>query len=236
MNFSDLKSLYPYKTELHAHTSPISPCGKLSPDMVTRIHAASGCHSLVIANHLGPKQYNVRTEAELCRDFIADYEVALKAAEGLDIDVIFAAEIHFLNTANDYLVFGICPDDIERLVSYVPTNIQKFYTEFKNDKNVIIHAHPFRDKMDEVPLGYVDGIEVFNLHVAHNSRVATAARFAREHDLLITGGSDLHDPSKQSLCLMRTRERLRDSYDVARAIKSRDVIFDSFGNLIIPYQ
>ncbi len=236
MDFPDLKQLYPYKTELHAHTNPISPCGKLNADVVTRIHEASGCHSLVISNHLGPKQYNIRSEAELCRDFLADYECAMKAAEGKDIDIIFAAEIHFLNTANDYLVFGISPDDIERLVSYVPTNIQKFYTEFKNDKNVIIHAHPFRDKMDEVPLGYVDGIEVFNLHVAHNSRVATAARFAKEHDLLVTGGSDFHDFGKQSLCLMRTKERLRDSYDVARAILSRDVIFDTFGNLIIPYQ
>lgn len=236
MNIPDLKELYPYKTELHAHTNPISPCGKLNADIVTEIYAASGVHSLVIANHLGPKQYNIRSEAELCRDFLADYETAVKAAEGKDIDVIFAAEIHFLGTNNDYLVFGICPDDIERLVSYVPTNIKKFYTEFKNDKNLIIHAHPFRDKMDDVPLGYVDGIEVFNLHVAHNSRIATAAHFARENDLLVTGGSDFHDPGKQSLCLMRTRERLRDSYDVARAIKSRDVIFDSFGNLIIPYQ
>ena len=236
MDFSDLKKLYPYKTELHAHTNPISPCGKLDADVVARIHEASGCHSLVISNHLGPKQYNIRSEAELCRDFLADYECAMKAAEGMDMDIIFAAEIHFLNTANDYLVFGICPDDIARLVSYVPTNIQKFYTEFKNDKNVIIHAHPFRDKMDEVPLGYVDGIEVFNLHVAHNSRVASAARFAKEHDLLVTGGSDFHDFGKQSLCLMRTQKRLRDSYDVAEAIKSRDVIFDTFGNLIIPYQ
>ena len=236
MEFPNLKELYPYKTELHAHTNPISPCAKLSADTVTKIHAASGVHSLVIANHLGPKQYNIRSEAELCRDFIADYETAVKAAEGLDIDVIFAVEIHFLQTNNDYLVFGICPDDISRLVSYVPTSIQKFYTEFKNDKNLIIHAHPFRDKMDETPLGYVDGIEVFNLHVAHNSRISTAAHFAKDHDLLVTGGSDFHDPGKQSLCLMRTKERLHDSYDVARAIKSRDVIFDSFGNLIIPYQ
>ena len=236
MSIPNLKELYPYKTELHAHTSPISPCAKFSAEIVTQIHASSGVHSLVIANHLGPKQYNVRTEAELCRDFIADYETAVRAAEGLDIDVIFAAEIHFLNTNNDYLVFGICPDDIERLVSYVPKDIKTFYTEFKNDKNLIIHAHPFRDKMDEIPFGYVDGIEVFNLHVAHNPRVATAARAARDHGLLVTGGSDFHDPGKQSLCLMRTKERLRDSYDVARAIKSRDVIFDTFGNLIVPYQ
>ena len=63
MNIPDLKELYPYKTELHAHTNPISPCGKLNADIVTEIYAASGVHSLVIANHLGPKQYNIRSEA-----------------------------------------------------------------------------------------------------------------------------------------------------------------------------
>lgn len=236
MNFTSLKELYPYKTELHAHTNPISPCGKLTPERVVEVHAASGCHSLVIANHLGPNQYKGRTESELCRDFLADYERAVAASRGLDVDVIFAVEIHFFGTTNDYLVFGVCPDDMARLVSYVPKDIRTFYTEFKNERNVIIHAHPFRDKMEPVPLGYVDGIEAFNLHAAHNSRVGMAARFAREHDLLVTGGSDFHDPDKQCTCLMRTKDRLRDSYDVAEAIKSRDVIFDAFGTLMIPYQ
>lgn len=236
MDIPRLTELYPYKTELHAHTYPISPCGKLTPENVVRVHAASGVHSLVIANHLGPNQYNSRTESELCRDFLADYERAVEASRGLDIDVIFAVEIHFLGTNNDYLVFGVCPDDIARLVSYVPSDIRTFYEEFKNERNVIIHAHPFRDKMEPVPLGYVDGIEAFNLHAAHNSRVGIAARFARENDLLVTGGSDFHDPDKQNMCLMRTKQRLRDSYDVAAAIKSRDVIFDSFGTLMIPYQ
>jgi hypothetical protein len=116
-----------------------------------------------------------------------------------------------------------------------PEKLHEFYKDFKNDKNVIIHAHPFRNNMCPTPLGSVDGIETFNNHPAHNSRIGLATRFAKEAELLVSGGSDFHDPDRAGLCITRTKYKLEDSYHIAEAIKSRDIIFDMSGHIVIPY-
>ena len=144
--------------------------------------------------------------------------------------------MRFPENANDYLVYGVGPEDIEHFVTLVPHGIENFYKKAKTDRNVILQAHPFRKEMVRAPLDVIDGIEVFNMHQRHNSAVALAAQFASENNLLVCGGSDFHRPEDMALCLARSADKLRDSYDVADMIKSRDFLFDLSGTLILPYQ
>ena len=51
---------------------------------------------------------------------------------------------------------------------------------------------------------------------------------------MVSGGSDFHQIPDAGLCLTRTRTRLRDSYDIARVIRERELIFDLSGTIIIP--
>ena len=50
--------------------------------------------------------------------------------------------------------------------------------QYKNEKNVILQAHPFRDGMVLANPVSIDGIEVFNFHINHNSRIGIAAQYA----------------------------------------------------------
>ena len=239
MNFKDVVAEYKYKTELHSHTSPVSACGQVLAEDSVKIHLDAGVSTLTITNHLTDYHLVGRTVEEAAEYYVSDYYKALEAAKGTDICVALGCELKFEGTHNDYLIYGICPDDIEKIVSYVPRSIEEFYRDFKNDKNVIIHAHPRRANMDPTPYGYVDGLEVFNMHPGLEAKVVYTAKDAADRGLLVTGGSDFHvchaTLTKQANCLMRTKHKLRDSYDVAEAIKSRDVIFDVFGNIILPY-
>ena len=236
MDFRKILEEYPYKTELHAHTNPGSNCGKLPADFDARLYAKLGCHTLTITNHMDPDKYKrFPNPRDLAEFYLSDYYKAKEAAKGTDLEIALGVEIRFLDTINDYLVYGISPEDIEEIATYLPRGIEEFYKGFKNDKNVIIHAHPFRNSMEPTPLGFVDGIESLNLHPSPNSRVGIATRFARENDLLVTVGSDFHDPDRMAMGLMRTKSHLRDSFDVAEALKSRDVVFDMSGHIIIPY-
>ncbi len=236
MDFRKILEEYPYKTELHAHTNPSSNCGKLPADFDTRLYARLGCHTLTITNHMDPDKYTrFPNPADLAEFYLADYYKAKKAAEGTGMCVALGVEIRFVGTINDYLVYGISPEDVEEIATYLPKGIEEFYKGFKNDKNVIIHAHPFRNSMEPTPLGYVDGIESLNLHPSPNSRIGIATRFARDNDLLVTAGSDFHDPDRMAMGLMRTKAQMRDSFDIAEAIKSRDVVFDMSGHIVIPY-
>ena len=235
MNLRNISSEYCYLTELHAHSRPVSECGNFSADEVVTTYLMTGINTLTLTNHLTEAHLVNRHEDELAEFYLSDYYKAVEAAEGTGLNIALGVEIRFTETTNDYLVYGVSPDDIRKIIPYVKTDIQTFYREFKNEYNVIIQAHPFRDNMQPPPLGYVDGVETFNCHPVHNPRIPFACRFARENDLLVTGGSDYHEKGGHATCILRTNQELKNSFDIAQAIKSRDVIFDVFGHTVIPY-
>ena len=235
MDFSQITETYKYRTELHAHSRPVSKCGKFSPEEVVEIYSAENCQTLTLTNHLTPKHMQDRTADELAKFYVDDYYKAKEAAKKYGMNLAFGVEIRFINTVNDYLVYGVCPEDVKHIIEYLNTDIKTFYRDFKNDKNVILHAHPFRPDMEPTPLGSVDGIETFNTHPGHNSQIGVATRFAKQHGFIVSGGSDFHEEGRQATCLMRTKSPIVDSYDIAAALKSRDVIFDLNGHIVIPY-
>ena len=237
MSLLNIAEEYPYKTELHSHSYPVSACAKLSADFNARIYATLGCDTLTLTNHLKATRFaKYPRHADLAEFYLADYYKAQAAVKDTETCVALGIELAFPNDPNDYLLYGIKPCEMEKIIYYLDKDIHTFYREFKNDHNLIIHAHPFRNNTLPTPLDSVDGVEVFNFQIEANGRIATAARYAYEHDLLVTCGSDYHEPGRAGLIYMRTRNKLHDSLEVAEAIKSRDVIFDTFGNLIIPYQ
>ena len=230
----ELRASYPYTTELHAHTFPVSPCSEFSPEELVARYAKRGVNAIVITNHLTSRQITESLE-ESAELYLRDYYEAVKAGEALGVTVVLGAEIRFHENNNDYLVYGISPEDILTMAKLVPDGIENFYRVFKNDKNVILQAHPFRAGAVRAPLGSVDGVEAYNLHPGHNSSVGRAALYAREHDLIVSGGTDFHHPGHEAMCLMRTEMPIRDSFDVAEVLKARAAIFDAQGSLILPY-
>jgi hypothetical protein len=80
-------------------------------------------------------------------------------------------EIRFPENCNDYLVFGFSEDEMGHLFDLTAVDYISFYKEFKNDKNIIIQAHPFRNGITAQNPEYLDGVETFNMHPNHNSRI-----------------------------------------------------------------
>ena len=235
MTARQLLEEYKFSSELHAHSMPASRCGKFYANEVVDIYHGVGCNTLTLTNHLTEKHLIERTEAQLAEFYLSDYYKACKQAKKVGMNVAFGVEIRFAGSYNEFLVYGICPDDMEKLIHYIRTDIATFYREFKNDKNVIIHAHPYRERSEPIAVGHIDGIETFNCHPGHNSQIAYACRLARDNGLLVTGGSDFHEEGRHATCLMRTKWELKNSYDIAEAIKSKDFVLDVFGHIVLPY-
>ena len=233
MNFKDIITDYPYTSELHAHTNPASFCGDFPANEVVDFYKAAGVNTLAITNHFNSDltKNNIK---ENIKAYLNDYLIAKEAAKD-DINVILGIEIRFDGSNNDYLVFGIEESELEFYAELTPYGIENFYKEAKSNRNIIIQAHPFRKGVTLAPVDSIDGIEAYNLHPNHNQRNALAMQHARKNKLLVTGGSDFHHVTHHALCLMRTKTELKNSFDVAAAIKSKDVIFDCSGNIIIPY-
>lgn len=228
---------YKYKYDLHVHTSPVSPCGDFFPVEVVDKYIALGYNGVVITNHFQPKLVDkFENPTGFAEYFLKDYHKAKEYGDTKDFDAILGIEMRFPENDNDYLVYGVSEDDVYRMLDFVYTDYETFYKEFKNEKNLVIQAHPFRKNCVLQNTDILDGIEVFNLHPGHNSAVGFASKTASENPrLLKTGGTDFHHETHQGMCATLFKERIKDSFRLAEVLKSRDYILDIWGNKILPY-
>jgi len=143
-----------------------------------------------------------------------------------------------LTTSGFYgvVIDNVDENDVIRAYDYLDGDYKSFYKEYKNDKNVIVQAHPFRKNMELQDLRYLDGIETYNLHPNHNSKVSVAVKLAASHPhMIVTGGTDFHHANHQGMCATCVKKELKNSYELAEILKSRDYLFDISGNKVIPY-
>ena len=212
---------YKYKTELHAHSSEVSWCGKVCAAELVRLYAARGADAVVLTNHFFYDMLKDEGREAFCERYAAEYEKAAELGKSYGINGLFGMEIRFTEDINDYRIDGM--------------GIDVFYREFKTERNVILQAHPFRDNMQPIRPQSVDGIEVFNMHPDQNSRVGLAARYASENNMLISGGTDFHIAGHEGCCMIRTKFKPKTSFDIAEVLKNGDFLFDIGGNIVVPY-
>ena len=227
---------YKYKTELHAHTSPASPCSEIPPEELVKTYHAKGFDAIVLANHFYAQLTESCTKEEALDRYLADYEATKKAAESLGLSVILATELRFTENNNDYLIYGVDRDVLSVCYDYFDKGLETFRREVELSKSVFIQAHPFRNGMTECDASLLDGIETFNMHPGHNSRIGLAVRYAAENNLKITtAGSDFHHPDRghEAVSALRTKVLPKDSFHLAEILKSGDYVFEIGENAIV---
>lgn len=228
---------YKFRTELHAHTSPASSCSEIPAEEVAVIYKELGFDAVTIANHFS-FEYQNSTKEEVIERFFSDFDKAEKKGEEIGIKVILAAEIRFSENENDYLIYGVTRKMMEEIYDLLPYGVNNFRKVYAMPDSVFLQAHPFRDDMERVNPEILDGIEVFNLHPNHNSRVGLASVYAKEQSFsIITAGSDFHHKNRnhEGVTAILTKTLPQNSFDLANILKSGDYLLEAGrNNIIIP--
>ena len=231
MNLNEIKQKllneYKYKIELHAHTSPVSGCSQILPKDMAETYKALGYDGVVITNH-----FNIRgdmTKEEYLDFYLKDYEETKVYGESLGLKVYLGTEIRFTENNNDYLIFGVNREILSEIYDLLPYGVENFRKTYKMEEGIFIQAHPFRDGMVRVDPELLDGMEVYNLHPNHNSRVALASKYAKEKGIdIIIAGSDYHHPglNHEGLSALRSTYLPEDSFEIAKILKSKDYVLE----------
>ena len=223
--------------ELHAHTLPVSRCSEVSPKDCAAAYAALSYDGLVITNHFEPSLLDRFQSAEECAAwYMEDFIRAREEGARLGLRVLLGMEIRFTENQNDYLVYGIDRRFVERAFSFLDQGLHAFYQAVHQENMLVLQAHPFRDGMVRAEIRDLDGIEAFNMHPNHNSRVAVASRYAKERDLLITAGTDFHHLGHQGLGGVLFPENPKNETDLVRLLRKRDYAFFIGGRRTEPYE
>ncbi len=186
------------KVELHAHTSEVSPCGKVPAAQQVRYYADAGYSTLVITDHLFGKLNPEEPLDVRAEKYLTGYRVARKVGKELGVHVLLGAEVRFPTRPEDILVFGLREEDIPWLMSLMDADgSHEALHEALNSRGLLeIQAHPFRRGLRPIPQRYLDGVEVYNAHPRHDSHNGLAMFYAEQGGprFIRTSGSDAHQP------------------------------------------
>lgn len=232
----NLMKQYPYRIELHAHTKPVSLCSEIDPEEMVEIYSAKGYDGIVITNHFILQNLSEQGKEQGIREYIDCFERTRKYAERCGLKAFLGAEIRFTENNNDYLIFGVDEDVLSVCYDYLDKGLAVYRKEVKLPDSVFVQAHPFRNGMQLVNPMLLDGMETFNMHQGHNSRVGITTRYAANQRLKIkTIGSDFHHKNlgHEAVSALRTSVMPETSFDIAKILKSGDYIFEIGENAIV---
>ena len=241
MNLKELKSQilsqYKYQIELHAHTSPVSGCSQVTPRDMVQIYKELGYDAVAITNHFMYQQ-NECTKEEYIDAFVCDFEQAKECGDEVGLKVYLGAEIRFTECNNDYLIFGVDKKMLSEIYDLLPCGVENFRKNYAMPESVFIQAHPMRDGMKQFPPSLFDGIEVFNLHPNHNSRVGIASVYAYENNIpIIIAGSDFHELNKkhEGVAALRATYLPEDTFELVKLLKEGNYLLEiGRNNIVIP--
>ncbi len=183
-----------FKTELHCHSKDASGCARVDVETIVKRYTEGGYTSLVLTNHFADFTYDYLS-AESWDDMIDKYVGAynkLKEFAGERLNILMGMELRFKGSSNDYLVFGPDEEFLKSNPFLFNMKVWDFHKICQEKGYLLIQAHPFRNGMTVNAPWDIDGIEVFNGHMGHDSRNDIAEMWANKYPLIRTSGTDFH--------------------------------------------
>jgi hypothetical protein len=183
-----------FKTELHCHSNDISACARVDADIIIEKFTSAGYSTLVLANHFNSSTYThnkCESWNEWIDKYIGAYNLLKEKAKG-KLNILLGMELRTNENINDYLVFGVTEKFLRENENIFKMNIRDVHKLTSENGMLLIQAHPFRDSMTVTNPKALDGVEVFNGHMGHDSRNDIAEAWANKFSLIKTSGTDFH--------------------------------------------
>ena len=232
----DMRTEMEYKYETHLHTTEASACAHNSGAQMARAAKEAGYAGIIVTDHNwgGNTAVDRRLPWEdYVEQFCKGYENAKAEGDKIGLQVFFGWEAGFRGT--EFLIYGL---DKAWMLSHPQiwdADVKEQYRLVHEGGGIVVHAHPFREEnyIPEIRLypEYVDGVEVINAthsnphSKSHNNPLYNdrALSYAREHDLAMTAGSDIHTTDLFGGGMVFSR-KLADIHDFANAVLKREWI------------
>ena len=214
-----------YRYETHFHTALISPCGNVPADEAVRAYHDKGYAGITVTDHFYAGVLDLagrdRPWNEKLDWWLGGYRQARQAGERWGMTVLLGLELRFAGHPEDYLVYGVSPAFLlehPRLYDMTPASFSSLARE---NGLYFGQAHPFRPGLTRCDPALLDGVEVFNGNLRHNSHDADARAFAEENGLLQTSGADFHEWEDLARGGMLSPEPVRDEIHWVQLLKER---------------
>lgn len=216
-----------YKYETHLHTKESSICARCAGKDVAFYYKERGYTGIFVTDHLyryKPDNPEGVTWAQHVDKLCAGYLATVEAGKKIGLDVFFAWEYYGPGWSH-FLTYGL---DKEWLLANPEATLWEpiqYFDRVHEAGGWIIHAHPFREKVEHIHLfpNKVDAVEVVNAGRPDLNN-QYALNFADQFNLPHTAGSDNHSiPRVKPLAGIYSPRRLTGPADYMQAVLSKEI-------------
>lgn len=185
-----------YLYETHLHTTAASACAKSAGAEYISFYKELGYTGIIITDHFFnghcsiPQNLPWEERVDL---FCRGYEDARAEGDRQGLQIFFAWEARF--NGDEFLVYGLDKQWLRTHPEMMDWDHITHYEKIRAEGGLVVQAHPFRERgyLTEV---YVhphqcDAFEAANAGNPHEQN-RLAYRYAREHGIPMTAGSDMH--------------------------------------------
>lgn len=208
-----------YLIETHAHTSTVSPCGRLSPAVLAREYARAGYSGIIVTDHLAhtlPIFQDAASWTEKVHRFFSGFREVQDAARQYGLSVFPGFELTFAHgRGQDFLVYGIDEPLLAQMPDVCTMDLRSFKPLAEDAGALIFQAHPFRNSHAVAP-DLIDGLEVCNGNPRHDSGNHLAEAYAAKHGLSASSGSDTHQIEDVARCGIALSAMPQSIHDLLR--------------------
>ena len=186
-----------YRIETHLHTKHTSECGWLDARTLVEEYHKAGYSAIAVTDHYSRITFNylgintVMPGNGADRFFTGYYRMKEEGARR-GLRIYKGAELCFDEGCNDYLLFNYPDGLLSEPEEIFRMGIAAFAPLARSAGALLIQAHPFRNKCTPVSACYLDGVEIVNGSPRYENHNDQAEWYARQFDLICTGGSDCH--------------------------------------------
>ncbi len=187
-----------FKYETHMHTKEASACAASTGAEMAQAYKAAGYTGIIVTDHFFncntaiPENLPWETRVDL---FCRGYRNALEEGKKCGLHVFFAWEYTYRGA--DLLTYGLDQDFLLANPDILSWSVEEYFNVIHQNGGFISYAHPFRGEPEPVCLKlyteHVDAVEVINTRNQNPESDERALRYAQEHGLLRTCGSDTHE-------------------------------------------
>lgn len=217
-----------FKTELHCHTSEVSRCGRVTAAETVETYIQHGYNAVTITNHLSASTFSDKNKNFVYTDdwqkridfFMHAVDLARTAARGR-IEVLWGIELCGGHDNNDYLIYGMTEEQLRAMPDILDISIKEFGPRIREELGLLLfQAHPFRSGVRIVVPDRLDGVEVYNGHIGHDSRNEIALKWAERYGLRRISGTDFHQSIHIPTGGILTEKPIRSNSELLEVLRS----------------
>ena len=209
------------KIELHTHTSEGSRCALITAKELIEDYAKENIDVVVITNHYSKNTYE-RFKNDLKNNYLKGYLEAKKEAQKYGITVLLGMELNLSTHPNDYLIYGIDENFIERHPLIFDLPLEKVCQIVHLENCLIFQAHPCRKPCIIKGADTLDGYEI-NYSPFHQNNNEQLLKWLKEQEksYYIICGSDCHGHEGVAKGIFKTSKIVTTQKDLLNALTEK---------------